>query len=82
MGFQWLLSWLLHKWRRLSVTNYSSENNLPTFRLNAPVTFRPDDDRRIQSKRRQVIFIYMCGLFAFSLIYSMFSMQAGGLVLR
>ena len=28
--FQWLLSWLLHKLRRLSVTNYSSENNLAT----------------------------------------------------
>ena len=26
--------------RRLSVTNYSSENNLPTFRLNAPVVIR------------------------------------------
>jgi len=26
--------------RRLSVTNYSSENNLLTFRLNAPVTIR------------------------------------------
>ena len=31
-----------HKWRRrLSVTNYSLENNLPTFRLNAPVVIRP-----------------------------------------
>ena len=27
-------------WRRLSVTNYSSENNLPMFRLNAPVVIR------------------------------------------
>ena len=36
--FQWLLSWLLHKWReRLSGTNLSSENNLPMFWLNAPV---------------------------------------------
>ena len=26
--------------RRLSVTNLSSENNLPTFRLNAPVVIR------------------------------------------
>ena len=26
--------------KRLSVTNYSSENNLPTFRLNAPVVIR------------------------------------------
>ena len=26
--------------RRLSVTNLSSENNLPTFRLNAPVVVR------------------------------------------
>ena len=26
--------------RRLSVTNFSSENNLPTFRLNAPVVIR------------------------------------------
>ena len=26
--------------RRLSVTNYSSENYLPTFRLNAPVVIR------------------------------------------
>ena len=38
---------------RLSVTNFSSENNLPTFRLNAPVV--PDDDWSIQSKCRQVI---------------------------
>ena len=30
--------------RRLSVTNLRSENNLPMFRLNAPViNFRPDD---------------------------------------
>ena len=37
----WLLSWLLHKWReRLSVTNLSSENNLPMFWLNAPVVIR------------------------------------------
>ena len=35
--FQWLLSWLLH---RISVTNLSSENNLPTFWLNAPVVIR------------------------------------------
>ena len=26
--------------RRLTVTNLSSENNLPTFRLNAPVIIR------------------------------------------
>ena len=26
--------------KRLSVTNFSSENNLPTFRLNAPIIFR------------------------------------------
>ena len=31
---------LLLKWRRLSVTNYSSQNNLPKFRLNAPVIIR------------------------------------------
>ena len=38
--FQWLLSWLqLHR-ERLSVTNLSSENNLPTFQLNAPVVIR------------------------------------------
>ena len=42
--------------RRLFSTNLSSENNLPMFRLNAPVVFRPDDDWSIQSKRRQVIF--------------------------
>ena len=35
--FQWLLSWLLH---RISVTNLSLENNLPTFWLNAPVVIR------------------------------------------
>ena len=29
--------------RRLSVTNLSSENNLPTFRLNAPVVIRAKD---------------------------------------
>ena len=39
INFQWLLSWLLHKCK-LSVTNYSLENNLPTFRLNAPVVIR------------------------------------------
>ena len=38
--FQWLLSWLLH---RISVTNLSSENNLPTFWLNAPVVIRAKD---------------------------------------
>ena len=42
--------------RRLSVTNLSSENNLPTFRLDAPVVIREKDDWNIQSKRRQVIF--------------------------
>ena len=42
--------------RRLSVTNFSSENNLPMFRLNAPVVDVSDDDWNIQSKCRQVIF--------------------------
>jgi len=55
--------------KRLSVTNLSPENNLPTFRLNAPVIigtkvmpwvhffhFCSDDHWSIQSKRRQVIF--------------------------
>ena len=54
-----------HTWReRLSVTNLSSENNLPMFRLNAPVVIRVKVKRceqmllfiAIQSKRRQVIF--------------------------
>ena len=55
------------RWReRLSVTNLSSENNLPTFWPNAPVVIRakvhhynhflPDDDWNIQSKFQQVIF--------------------------
>ena len=30
--------------RRLSVTNLSSENNLPTFRLNAPVVIRAESE--------------------------------------
>jgi len=47
--------------KRLSVTNLSLENNLPTFRLNAPVvqviiTYPPDDDWNIQLKHRKVIF--------------------------
>ena len=38
---QWLLSWLLHQWtERLSVTNLSLEEALPTFWLNAPVVIR------------------------------------------
>ena len=42
---------------RLPVTNLSSENNLPTFRLNAPVIiFCPDDNWSIQAKHWQVIF--------------------------
>jgi len=41
----------------VSVTNLSSENNLPTFRLNARVVIRvKDDDWSIQSKCQQVIF--------------------------
>ena len=42
-NFQWLLNWLLHKWRE------GLENNLPTFRLNAPVIMdsHPDDDWNI-----------------------------------
>ena len=40
--------------RRLFVTNFSSENNLRMFRLNAP--FTPDDDWSIQLKHPQVIF--------------------------
>ena len=39
-----------------SVTNSSSENNLPTFRLNAPVVIRakddPDDDWSIRKRAR------------------------------
>ena len=31
--------------RRLSVTKLSSENNLPTFRLNAPVIIRAKADK-------------------------------------
>ena len=47
--FHWIVSrpwwWLEHSavetsWGRLSVTNLSSENNLPMFRLNAPVVIR------------------------------------------
>ena len=38
---RWLSEQLEHKMkRRLSVTNLSSENNLPMFRLNAPVIIR------------------------------------------
>ena len=58
----WLLCWLLHKWReRLSVTNYSSENNLLTFRLNAPVVIREKFNCSIQSKHWQVIFWTIVG---------------------
>jgi len=39
---------------RLSVTNLSSENNLPTFQLNAPVVIRANDNWSIQSKQTQV----------------------------
>ena len=42
--------------RRLSVTNLSLENNLPTFRLNAPVVIRADVNWSIQSKCQQDIF--------------------------
>ena len=36
----WILKALVEVKKRLSVTNLSSENNLPTFRLNAPVVIR------------------------------------------
>ena len=47
--------------RKVSVTNFSSENNLLISQLNAPVVFSPvhfctDDDWSIQLKRQQVIF--------------------------
>jgi len=49
--------------RRLSVTNLNLDNNLLTFRLNAPVIIRArddkfhhDDDWSMHSKRQQVIF--------------------------
>ena len=47
INFQWLLSWLLHRWRRrLSVSNLSSEKKLLTFRLNAPVVIRAKVNRK------------------------------------
>ena len=60
--FQWLLSCVLHKCRRrLSVTNLSLENNLPTF--------CPDDNWSIQSKRWQVIFQAIVGNRYITFIY-------------
>ena len=56
--FQWLLSWLLYtcKWRmRLSVTNFTLENNLPTFWLNAPVVIRA----KVKKCEQTLLFIAM-----------------------
>ena len=41
--FQWVLSWLLHQWGRLSVTNLSLDKTLLSFQLNAPVVIRTKD---------------------------------------
>ena len=39
--------------RRLSVTNLKSENNLPTFRLNAPVVFSVE----VKKYKQMLLFI-------------------------
>ena len=50
LDFRWLLSWLLHKWRRkLYVANLSLKK---TFRLRRHPAPDDDDDRNIQSRRQ------------------------------
>ena len=52
--FQWLLSWLLHKWREgYLVPTWARKI---TCDISTECSFRPDDDWGIQSKRQQVIF--------------------------
>ena len=47
-----------HKWRRrLSVTNLSLENNLPTFQLNAPVVIRA----KVKKCEQTLVFIAVPG---------------------
>ena len=64
--------------RRLSVTNLSLENTLPTFRLNAPVLhFRPDDNWSIHSKHRQAELKLVTDNLLFTIPFDDVTVQSG-----
>ena len=53
--FQWLLSWLLHKWKDYLLPNLGRKNNLPIFRLNASLVIRA----KVKRCKQMLLFIAM-----------------------